>query len=191
MKGRDRLSKNKANQARAGVGFVAGASLGASVITLCSWISVPSVPPITLQLFGVFVCSGLLGLRRGAASCLVWIALGALGLPVFAGFGGGLGTLLGPSGGYIVGLLLASLIVGFASELSDAIAPMLLSMLAALLLIYVCGAAWYRFSYAEGASFYDILVACVLPFVAWDALKLALAVTVTKRLKRYLRGNAR
>ena len=77
----------------------------AVVLAVCSWICVPYVVPFTLQTFGVFLAVGVLGGRRGTLAVLVYILLGCMGLPVFAGFTGGIGILLGSTGGYILGFL--------------------------------------------------------------------------------------
>ena len=78
----------------------------AVLIAVCSWISIPLAVPITLQTFGVFCALAVLGGKRGFFAVLVYILLGAAGLPVFAGFKSGIGTLFGSTGGYIVGFLL-------------------------------------------------------------------------------------
>ena len=75
-----------------------------AIIAACSWISIPAVVPFTLQTFAVFCALGLLGWGWGALSVSVYILLGAFGLPVFSGFVGGVGHLVGPTAGYIWGL---------------------------------------------------------------------------------------
>ena len=77
----------------------------AVIMAICSWISIPTAVPFTLQTFGVFVAVGVLGGKRGTLSILVFILLGAIGVPVFAGFSGGIGVLAGTTGGYIIGFL--------------------------------------------------------------------------------------
>lgn len=81
------------------------------IIAICSWISIPMTVPFTLQTFGVFAAVGILGGRRGTISVLLYILLGAIGVPVFAGFSGGLGVLTGNTGGYIVGFLFSALVM--------------------------------------------------------------------------------
>ena len=68
----------------------------AVLIAICSWISIPMTVPFTLQTFGVFIAAGVLGGKRGTLSVLVFILLGAVGIPVFANFSGGIGVLVGP-----------------------------------------------------------------------------------------------
>ena len=73
-------------------------ALFAALIAVCAWVTVPGAVPFTLQTMGVFLAVGLLGGKRGTASVLVYILLGAVGMPVFSGFSGGVGRLLGPAG---------------------------------------------------------------------------------------------
>ena len=80
-------------------------SLSAALICICSWIQVPSAVPFTLQTFAVFLVSAVLGAKKGVAATLVYILLGAVGLPVFSGFQGGVGVLLGATGGYVFGFV--------------------------------------------------------------------------------------
>ena len=81
--------------------FIAAMS---AVIAVCAWITIPLAVPFTLQIFGVFMALRLLGGKKGTLSILVYIALGAVGLPVFSGFQGGIGVLAGPTGGDIAGV---------------------------------------------------------------------------------------
>ena len=83
----------------------------AVLIAICSWISIPMTVPFTLQTFGVFMAVGVLGGKRGSLAVLVYILLGAIGVPVFAGFSGGLGILLNNTGGYIIGFLFSALVM--------------------------------------------------------------------------------
>ena len=85
----------------------------AVIMAICSWISIPAAVPFTLQTFGVFVAVGVLGGKRGTLSILVFILLGAIGVPVFAGFSGGIGVLAGTTGGYIIGFLIVILHIVF------------------------------------------------------------------------------
>ena len=85
-------------------------ALCAALIAICSWITVPATIPFTMQTFAVFCVLGLLGGRRGSMAILVYILLGVVGLPVFSGFQGGIGALLGTTGGYIVGFIFIGLI---------------------------------------------------------------------------------
>ena len=151
------------------------------VIVVCSWISVPAPVPFTLQTFGVFCALLLLGGRRGTLSVLLYILLGAAGLPVFAGFNSGLGALLGPTGGYILGFLLCALLY----RLLEGKAKDALILALGNLVCYAFGTLWFVIVYSSGEEtigFGAALMMCVVPYILPDALKLALALIVSRRL---------
>ena len=162
----------------------------AAVLAVCSWIQIPGPVPFTLQTFGVFAALGLLGGKRGTISIAVFLLLGAIGLPVFAGFKGGIGALLGATGGYLMGFLLSGLCIWFAEvRFGKSLGVFIVAMIIGLLLCYAFGTAWFVAVYtrANGAiSFGKALSLCVLPFLPFDAVKLALAVAVRQALKRYI-----
>ena len=90
---------------------IAYIAMFAAVMAVCSWISVPATVPFTLQTFGVFLAVGTLGGKRGSLAVLTYLLLGAVGAPVFAGFSGGIGCILGSTGGYIIGFLFSALVI--------------------------------------------------------------------------------
>ena len=115
-------------------------SLGAVLIALCSWISVPATVPFTLQTFAVLLVCDLLGGRWGLVSVLLYLLLGAVGFPVFSGFSGGLGHLLGMTGGYILGFVLSALVMALMQRLLPRRRVFtLLSMALGLLACYAAG----------------------------------------------------
>lgn len=159
-------------------------SLSAALICICSWIQVPSAVPFTLQTFAVFLISAVLGAKKGAAATLVYLLLGAVGLPVFSGFQGGVGALLGATGGYVLGFVPAALIVGFVSEKwGIKVLPSVLSGVTGMLLCYLVGTLWFAFVYGDGNPAVAISV-CVLPFILPDAVKITLAMIIAKRVKK-------
>ena len=83
----------------------------AALMAVCSWISIPTAVPFTMQTFGVFFAVGALGGKRGTIAIAVYLLLGAAGLPVFAGFSGGIGALAGQTGGYLLGFILSAMIM--------------------------------------------------------------------------------
>ncbi len=158
------------------------------VITVCAWITVPFTVPFTMQIFGVFLALMLLGGKYGSLSILIYILLGAFGIPVFSGFSAGVGAMLGPTGGYIAGFLAMGLIIWLISFLKKGEAP-IWAYLIALLSCYIFGTLW--FCYVMGAkgsaySFTQALMLCVVPYIIPDLLKLSLAKIVSLRVKRII-----
>ncbi len=160
-----------------------------AVMAVCSWISVPAEIPFTLQTFAVFCAIGLLGGRNGLFSILVYILLGAIGIPVFAGPSGGIGIILGNTGGYIVGFVFIALICWLTEKLfGNGLIVRIISMLVGLAVLYAFGTAWFMFLYTKNTgdvSLIQVMKWCVTPFVIPDLLKLALAIVLTDRIKKY------
>ena len=160
--------------------------LGIALIAVCSWISIPMTVPFTLQTFAVCLIAALLGLRRGLWTVLCYILLGSVGAPVFAGFKGGFGALLGVTGGYIVGFLFTALVVGLASERWGRKLKVLVpAMILGILLCYAFGTAWFVLVYTKNSGPIGVGTAlgwCVLPYIPADAAKLLLASLLSVRL---------
>ena len=117
--------------------------LFAAVLAVCAWLSIPMGDMvITLQTFGIFLTLGLLGGKWGSASVLVYLLLGAVGVPVFSGFRGGLGALLGTTGGYIFGFMLTALVYWLITSIKDTPITRLVAIVVGLLLCYGCGSWW-------------------------------------------------
>lgn len=166
-------------------------ALGAVLIALCSWISIPAVVPFTMQTFAVFLVLLILGGRRGTMTIVVYVLLGAVGLPVFSQFGAGIGVLLGSTGGYILGFIFMGLtyrlVTGAAgrSRSGKVRWTEAAALVLGLLILYAFGTAWYMFMYARtqgGAGLMSVLLLCVIPFVIPDLIKLALALALAQRL---------
>ncbi len=166
-------------------------ALMAVIIAVCSWISIPTTVPFTLQTFGVFMAVGLLGGKKGTISVLVYILLGAVGVPVFAGFSSGIGVLLGTTGGYIVGFLLSGLVYwAMTTAFGEKLPIMIIAMVIGLLVCYAFGTAWFMIVYAKNTAPIGLMTAlgwCVFPFIIPDCIKIALAVVLTKQLKKYVK----
>lgn len=106
----------------------------AALIAVCSWISIPFAVPVTLQTMAVCITAGLLGTKKSVLTVLVYILLGLIGVPVFAGFSSGAGVLFGMTGGYIIGFIFTALIVGIMLKvLGKRFGFMLFQWLSALL----------------------------------------------------------
>ena len=160
-----------------------------AVLAICAWISVPMGDTvITLQTFGIFLTLGLLGGKRGTVTVLVYLLLGAIGAPVFSGFRGGLGALLGTTGGYIFGFMSTSILYWIMTSIKDTPQIRLIAMVLGLFLCYFCGSWWYltRYLTAAQTALGLVLLKCVIPYLIPDAIKLTLAWILTGKLKRFV-----
>ena len=159
-----------------------------AMMVICSWISIPATVPFTMQTFGVFLCVGLLGGRRGTLAVSVYLLLGAVGLPVFSGFTGGIGHLFGATGGYIIGFLFSALVMWLIEHLLGRnLKTLVLSMIAGLITCYAFGTAWFMVVYAKTSGSIGLMTAlgwCVFPYVIPDAVKIGLAAVITRRVRQ-------
>ena len=164
-------------------------SLFSALIAITSFIAIPiGTLPVTLQTFGVFATLILLGGRRGSISVAVYIALGAVGLPVFSGFSGGLGRLFDAAGGFIFGFLAAALVFWLLSHLfGSTTVGTVISTVSAHLVLYAVGALWFFFGYSDGTGFFQTLTLTVLPYLLPDAIKLFLAIFLCEKIKKRLK----
>ena len=162
----------------------------AVIMAICSWISIPAAVPFTLQTFGVFIAVGVLGGKRGSLSVLVFILLGAIGIPVFANFSGGIGVLAGPTGGYIIGFLFSALLMWAMEKLPGKKSVMqIVSMIAGLIVCYAVGTVWFVIVYGRmngPIGFTAALASCVVPFIIPDIIKIALAYVLSRKLRKYV-----
>ncbi len=161
----------------------------AVIIAVCSWISIPTAVPFTLQTFAVFLAVGVLGGKRGTLAVLVYILLGAVGIPVFSGFKGGIGALTGVTGGYIVGFLASALFLWGMEKLVGRKKSWILAlqMVAALILCYAIGTVWFMVVYGGNSGTMGVgtvLGMCVIPFVIPDLIKIGFAVVMSKALAK-------
>lgn len=163
-------------------------ALCAALLSPCAWLSVPTQPPFTMQTFGVFLTLLLLGAKDGTIAIGLYILLGALGVPVFSGFNGGMGALMGPTGGYIVGFLLICLIFGLLCGKGAGLWLKALALLLGLAVCYAFGTLWFVKVYGDTKgpiSTLSALSMCVFPFIVPDLAKLALALWAGKRVEKY------
>lgn len=183
--------------------------LFAALIAVCAQIQIPAAVPFTLQTFAIFLAAGLLGGKRGTVSVVIYILLGMVGLPVFAGFKGGIAALLGTTGGYIIGFIFSALLMWalekpvsslFGKEtgadskknIFRKMAGPAISMILGLIVCYIFGTAWFVIVYTNTKEPIGILTAlgwCVFPFIIPDLIKIALALVLTLRLKKFVPCN--
>ena len=154
--------------------------LFAALLVICAWLAIPAGDiAFTMQTFGVFLVLGLLGGKWGTLSILIYLLLGAGGMPVFSGFQGGFGTLLGVTGGYLWGFLVSGLVYWALERFGK-----LPAMIAGLLVCYACGSLW--FLYWSGGGLIFVLLRCVIPYILPDGVKLGLAYSLSRRLSKHL-----
>ncbi|MCI9504487.1 MAG: biotin transporter BioY [Clostridia bacterium] len=184
--------KKVASSAAREVAYIA---LGIALITVCAWISIPLGPiPVTLQTFAVPFLGAVLGWKRGLASVVIYFLMGLVGIPVFAGFRAGVAVLFGPTGGYLLGFLVDVILVGVAKLLRlknrwVRIGVLYGAMILGAVFYFSFGTLWFMTMYkgAGGISLAAALMMCVVPYLAPDAVKAALAALLAVRLERFVK----
>ncbi|MGL5692854.1 MAG: biotin transporter BioY [Peptostreptococcaceae bacterium] len=159
--------------------------LFAAITAVLSQISIPlpfTTVPLTMQVFAIALCGVILGSKKGVIAISVYLLLGAIGMPVFANMSGGLGVLVGPTGGFLLGCPLMAFIIGKGSEKSLSISNIILHMILGLIILYITGII--MFSAVTKMGIYKSIVACVLPFIGVDLIKIGLATTIGIAVKK-------
>ncbi len=170
---------------------IAYIAMFAALTAVCSWISIPTTVPFTLQTFAVFASMLILGGERGFFAVLTYILLGAAGVPVFAEFSGGLSVLFGMTGGYIIGFLFTALIYWVCEKfIGQHAAVKIGALILGLAVCYAFGTVWFINIYSkkvEQIGLKGALGMCVTPFLIPDAVKLALAWVISVGLKKRIK----
>lgn len=158
----------------------------AALTAILTQIAIPIGPvPITLGTFSVFLTGALLGAKLGAVSQAVYVLLGIVGVPVFTSFRAGVGVLIGPTGGYLWGYILAAGLIGFiVKRYGNNIYVLVVAMLAGYCAYTFTGTCWYVYSTETGVA--EALMVCVVPFIPGDVLKIVVAVILARRLNPVL-----
>ncbi|NJE41801.1 biotin transporter BioY [Thermococcus sp. GR6] len=161
---------------------VAFAGLFAALTAVGAQISIPIGPvPITLQVLFVLLSGLVLGARLGLLSQLVYVVMGAIGLPVFANFNGGFTVIYGPTGGYIVAFPIAAYLAGlFTERLGRRGMP--IGSILGVGIIYLLG--WLRLGLFMGGDFEKAFLLGVTPFLPVDAVKAAVAIVIADRVRK-------
>lgn len=169
------------------------ASLMTALTIISAYIILPIGPvPVTMQTCVVLIAGGVLGGRWGGMSQILYLVMGLIGLPVFSGGRGGPGIILSPTFGYLVGFIVAAYISGRFIEGNSrrSIRHIIPGMILAHMAIWICGlsylSVYYRIILSQPADWQTILATGLIPFLPFDAVKIALAVSVTLALNRYL-----
>ncbi len=153
--------------------------IGAAFVALTAQIYIPVEPvPFTGQTFGVLVVGGALGFKRGSLALLLYLAIGAIGLPVFAQGDSGSAVLGGPTGGYLIGFVVSAAVVGRLAELGwdRRILGALAMMVLGTAIIYAIGVPWLKVSL--GLPWDVAITEGMTKFLVWDAAKLVLAAAI-------------
>ncbi len=159
------------------------ASLMAAMIAAGAYLAIPIGPvPIVLQNLFVFLSGLLLGSRWGFASVAVYILVGACGLPIFSIGRGGIGHILGPTGGYLMGFLPAVYVIGLISDKGGhRVVFDVIAMVCGGIIVYACGVTWLKI--LTGMTLLKTLAVGMYPFILGDALKIIVAVPIAKALR--------
>ena len=192
-------SRNKPERKRAyNITIVA---VSAALNTICSWISIPVGPvPVTLQTLAVLAVLLTVGGRRGTIAIAVYLALGAVGVPVFAGFKGGPAAFIGPTGGFLAGFIAAALVfwllekLVFARLMTTTAKKFVFGIVNSLIfeiVLYTIGVIWFMTVYASQTGpvgLGTVLGWCVIPFIIPDLIKVFAASVIGSRVSRFVRA---
>lgn len=161
-------------------------ALFSAIISICAFITIPATIPFTLQTFGIFCALTVLGGKNGLVSVLLYISLGIIGLPVFSGFSGGIGHLLGATGGYISGFIFTAVIYAIITKFfGNSAKTKVVGLILGLLACYVFGTFWYTAVYLGELNFKSFIsstMVCVVPFIIPDLIKMAAAILISEKL---------
>ena len=165
------------------------AALFAALLSVFSQLAVPMVPvPINLGLLAVYLCALALEPRWALISVGLFLSMGAVGLPVFAGFRGGPAALFGPTGGYLLGYVCAAGLIAALREKADCPAGRLGILTLGLLACYIPGTLWLMMLTGRTAA--EALPLAVYPFLPGDAVKIIAAAMLAPKLREALRRAA-
>ena len=197
----DRSKTTKSTKNRAFIYDLVLISVSAALITICSWISIPLGPvPFTLQTLGILAVMLTIGGRRGTIAIIVYLALGAVGVPVFAGFKGGIMSFIGPTGGFLIGFVLAALVYWLLEKIilkklmTTPVKTWIFGMLGFIvfeIVMYIVGVIWFMTVYAAQTGPVGLVTVmgwCVFPFIIPDVVKMAVAVLIGERASKLIRN---
>lgn len=158
-------------------------ALFAGIIAIMAQIKIElTIVPITMQTLGIYLMATVLKPKYAFLSALVYILMGAIGLPVFTGFTGGIGVLVGPTGGYIFSFPLVAYAISFCLTNTTTTICKWLGMILGTVICYTIGTAWFMYSSQNGL--WVSLTWCVFPFLMGDAIKIIAATLFSNRIKQ-------
>lgn len=161
-------------------------ALFAAIICILSPFSIPiGIVPITFSNLIILLSIYILGYKKAAVSCIIYILMGLIGLPVFSNFSAGFGVILGPSGGFIIGFIPMVIIAGLIIEKTNKKIFHLIGMVLGIISCYLIGTSW--FCVVMDTNFFAALLICVVPFLLVDILKIVLVLVIGDILKKRLK----
>ncbi len=166
-------------------------ALAVALLVICSFIAIPTpAGHITLQLFAVLLIASIFDIKKSFVSVSLYVTMGLIGLPIFAGFRGGLGVLFDTSGGFLASFIIISLLLPSARYIfGNSRIAILISSIICILITYVVAALWLCFITAGGLSaknFGFYLTLSSLPYIFPDLAKLVLALCIAPRVRKFI-----
>ncbi|MCR4604692.1 MAG: biotin transporter BioY [Eubacterium sp.] len=163
-------------------------ALMTAVICVISPFSIPIGPvPVSLGTLALFLAVYVLGTGYGTVATVLYLCIGFAGLPVFSAFSGGVGKLLGPTGGYIIGYIPMVVIAGIIIDKTKNRVLQGLGMVLAEVVLYAAGTAWFVIS--TGTPIAAALSLCVIPFIPGDLVKIVVVLAVAPQVIKLVRRN--
>ncbi len=162
--------------------LVLTALYSAILCLLSPWVIPVGAVPITFASFAIYLISAIGGVKTSVIAVGIYVLLGALGLPVFSGFAGGVQAIAGTTGGFIVGYIISAFVISILKDKLN----LFLTFCIGTLPMYLLGTAWFAF--LTKTNFVSAAAVCCLPFILTDAVKIALACVLIPRIKTALKG---
>lgn len=160
-----------------------------ALIVICSWVSIPFTVPFTMQTFAIFFSIFFAGGKKCTIAVFLYIAIGIAGMPVFSGFTGGIGHILSPTGGYIIGFFLSTIIMWLTECISVNETLRLFFAVSTLPICYTFGTAWFMLI-TKNSNPLPALTICVFPYIIPDCIKIFFAHTLSTRLAKIRKINS-
>ncbi len=159
-----------------------------TVLIICSWLSIPTIVPFTMQIFALFLLCYNLKFSCSLITIFSYLLLGIIGVPVFSGFNSGIGVLLSPTGGFLIGFFAICIFLRITKSLQNSILSKFFFSLVGLILCYFIGVVWAVLIYFNDVSkFIYVLSTFIFPFVIFDCLKIFCAIILTEKFKKVVK----
>lgn len=164
-------------------------ALCAAIIAVCSLVSFPIGPiPVTLQTFAIALVGYFLGAKKGTIATIVYILIGAVGIPVFAGFKGGFAVLAGPTGGFIIGFIIMAFLCGLGNKFNKIYIALPLGIVG-LIACHIFGVAWFATLLASKYSIWQAFLTASAPFLIKDIISVVAAYSLALLLDKIINKN--